>query len=93
MVSRAIGTTPLLLIGGGIWLRGHRIAILPAGYRDPRTPSVKLPSPLQLSYLSEGSLTEFTLPTSRDGTRFLICDEGGFPLVVDVSQLITGLSL
>jgi hypothetical protein len=86
MVSRITGPAPLLLSGGGIWLRGHRIAILPAGYHDPNLCSLKL-----LSWLGppRDELMEFTLPTSRDGMRFLVCDEEDSPVVVDVSDLIT----
>jgi hypothetical protein len=89
MVSRATGAVPLLPSQGGIWLRGHKIAIIPAGYRDPNSCSDKLPSPPRTFSWFGDSLTEFTLPTSRDGTRFLVCDEEGIPIIVDVSRLIT----
>ena len=38
---------------------------------------------------SNESLTDFTLPISRDGTRFLICDKVGFPVVVDISGVVS----
>ena len=85
MISRITGMAPMLLSRGGIWLRGRGIVIISSQYRDPKSCSVKLP--FQSSRFFE-SIIDLTFPTSRDGMRFLICDEEGSPLVIDVSRLI-----
>jgi hypothetical protein len=85
IVSRATGTAPVLGSRGNVWFRGHKISTIPASYRDPTSCSVTLPSksPNGLEWLAD-----FTFPISWDGTRFLICDERGLPVVVDLSGLV-----
>ena len=84
--SRAAGMVPLLASSGYIWFGGHFILMNPDGYRYPKSCLVRLPSVRSPS--SRGTLADIALPTSRDGTRFLICDHRGFPLVVDISGVI-----
>ena len=90
MISQAAGTVPLLSTWGGIWFRGHVIFVIPTGYHDPKSCSARLPSPRQIIDSTEASFRDVVLPASRDGTRILVCDEEGFPVVVDISGVVTG---
>jgi hypothetical protein len=74
---------------GGIWFGGHEILVIPDNYRDPKSCSVELPCEDPESGSGDPDrLTDFVLPRSRDGTRFLICDEESFPVIVDISGVL-----
>jgi len=86
-VSRAAGAVPQLSVRGGIWFGGHEVLVIPNNYRDPKSCSIKLPCEHR-GFRDPDSLTDFVLPRSRDGTRFLICDEESFPVIVDISGVL-----
>jgi hypothetical protein len=90
MVSRAIGTVPLLSSNGDIWLKGHKILAIPDHCRNPKSCLINLPS-WSPTTRSRDSLTDIALPIARDGMRFLICDEKGFPVVVDISKIAANI--
>jgi len=87
-ISSATGTALMVDSRGSVWFRGHKILTIPARYRDPTALAIKV-LPRSSGLFDEEFLADFTLPISRDGTRFLICDEGGFPAVVDISGLFS----
>ena len=87
-VSRAAGAVPQLSARGGIWFGGEEILVIPDNYRDPKSCSIKLPRHKPFSQDDPDHLTDFVLPRSRDGTRFLICDEESFPVIVDISGVL-----
>jgi hypothetical protein len=90
-ISHAAGRTPQLDSLSGIWYRGHKILTIPAHYRDPNYVSAELQPLLgyRIPAIPRGVCRmDVVLPTSRDGTRFLICDEKGYPVVVDMSEVI-----
>jgi hypothetical protein len=91
-VSWAAGTVPLLSLSGNIWFGGRMILGIPAGYRYPKSCSIMLPTPQITMPSDELLLADVALPTSRDGTRFLICDAEGLPVIVDISEVIDDIA-
>ena len=90
-VSHAAGRTPQLGSLSDIWYKGRKIMTIPARYHDPNSVSAELhPQSGPPARAVLGSRTDVVLPTSRDGTRFLISDEEGYPVVVDMSEIIRG---
>ena len=87
-VSSVTGAALVVGSRGGVWFRGYKTLTIPAGYCDPTARSIKVSSPSSAAF-NEESLADFTLPISCDSTRFLLCDEGGFPAVVDISGLVS----
>ena len=76
-LSLAAVAVPVLDPRGRVWFRGHEIMIIPHGYRHCVSraalgPGLEAP-------------THFSLPTSQDGTRFLLHDKEACPVVVDIS--------
>jgi len=94
IISHVARRTPQLDSFGGIWYRGRKILTIPARYRNPNSVLAELQFQSESDILvvlgGAGSRTDVVLPTSRDGTRFLICDEEGYPVVVDMSEVIRG---
>jgi hypothetical protein len=90
-ISSAVGAAPVVGSQGGVWFRGHKILTIPTGYSDPTARSIEVP-PISLANVTgtfnKESLADLTLPISRDGTQFIVCDEEGFPAVVDISGLV-----
>jgi hypothetical protein len=87
-ISRFARAVPLRDSNGNIWLRGRRILTIPAVYCDPKSCSSELLPCARIPGVKPDFLMDFTLSTSRDGTRFLICDKEGSPVVVDMSGVI-----
>ena len=88
IVSQAAGI-PLLSSWGDVWFRGHRIMMVPASFCDPTLCLTRLPPPRQSIPFDEAPFADFSLPVFKDGTRFLVCDEEGFPVVVDISGIVS----
>lgn len=91
-VSQAAVTVPHLSLHGHIWFKDHEILIIPTGYRDPISCSTEVLYTRDSLWLTpQDCLPDSTLPTSRDGTRFLVCDEGGFPVIIDISGVTSSV--
>jgi len=97
-ISSATGAAPVVGSQRGVWFRGHKILTIPAGYCDPTARSIDSIEVSRKAGISLANVTgavnkesvaDFTLPISRDGTKFLICDTEGFPAVVDISGLVS----
>ena len=82
-LSLAAAAVPAMDSQNRVWLRGHEITTIPHGYRISRWHSAA-PVPRRLE-----APVNFSLPTSKDGTRFLIRDEGGCSMLVDISGVIS----
>ena len=81
-LSLAAAAAPVLGSWNSVWFRGHLITTIPDAYCISKWRSVKLESPRL-----EGP-ANFSLPTSLNGTRFLLHDEESC-LLVDISGVIS----
>ena len=81
-ISLAAAAVPVLGSEGNIWFRGHVITTIPESYCNTKWRAAEL--------ASQGleAPANFFLPTSKDGTRFLLYDEERFPVLVDISGVI-----
>ena len=78
-LSLAAAAVPVLDPRRRVWFRGREIVIIPDTYRN----SIKLAS----GFLEPSSSYSFL--TSKDGTRFLLFDKECYPVLVDISGVIT----
>ena len=81
-LSLVAAATPVLSSWNSVWFRGHLITPIPDAYCISKWRSVKLESPRL-----EGP-ANFSLPTSLNGTRFLLHDKESC-LLVDISGVIS----
>ena len=79
-LSLAAAAVPVLDSRNNLWFRGHEITTIPEGYCNSKWRSVE-----QASRRLEAP---FSLPTSQDGTRFLLHDNESC-LLVDISRVIS----
>jgi len=86
-LSLATIAAPVLDSRNRVWFRGHEITIIPHDYRISKWPSGEAAS--GPGGLRENVLAIFSLPTSQDGTRFLLHDKEHFPVLVDISGVIS----
>ena len=82
ILSFAAATAPVLGLRMIVWFRGHKITIIPDNYRIPEW------RPAYRDWYREGAPANFSLPTSQDGTRFLLRDGEGFLVLVDISGVL-----
>ena len=80
MLSIAAAAAPVLGSRNNVWFRGHEITTIPDGYYISKWRSVELEYP--------DAPAHFSLPASRDGTRFLLLDKSSCPVLVDISGVI-----
>ena len=73
-VSLAAAAAPVLSSGRMVWFRGRKILVIPRDYWNSIT----------LATISDSSFL-----TSKDGTRFLLFDKERFPVLVDISGVIS----
>ena len=85
-LSLVAAAAPVLGLFGRVWFRGCNIMIIPDSWNS-KWRSVE-PEPLFDPFWE--SPQNFSFPTSKDGTRFLLYDNEGFPVLVDISRLISG---
>ena len=81
-LSLAVAAVPVLSPWGRVWFRGREIMIIPYDYWNPITPARTGPPSL-------GSFSDSSFLTSKNGTRFLLYDKERFPVVVDISEVIS----
>ena len=86
-LSLAAAAVPVLDSRNFVWFRGHKITIIPADYCISKWPSVEAAS--GPGGFGEGAPASFSLPTSQDGTRFLLHDRENCPVLVDISGVIS----
>ena len=86
IISLAAAAVPVLGSENNLWFRGRLITTIPEGYCNSKCRSDKL-----VSWPKE-TLVNFSLPTSQDGTRFLLYDKEGCPVLVDISRVISAIA-
>ena len=81
-LSLAAAAVPVLGLRRMVWFRGRRVMVIPDDYWNSITPAptgpLSLESPPDSSFL-----------TSKNGTRFLLYDNEGCPVLVDISEVIS----
>ena len=87
-LSLAAAAAPILGSQNGVWFRGHAIITIPSGYRISKWHSIPR-APRRSARRRLDMPANISLPTSKDGTRFLICDEEGCPVLIDISGVIS----
>ena len=75
-LSLAAAAVPVLDSRRRIWFRGREIMIIPDTYWNSIPPFWESPS-------------YYSFLTSKDGTRFLLFDKECFPVLVDISRIIS----
>ena len=86
-LSLAAAAVPVLDSWKFVWFRGHKITIIPADYCISKWPSVEAAS--GPGGFRGGAPASFSLPTSQDGTRFLLHDKENCLVLVDISGVIS----
>ena len=86
-ISLAVAAAPVLDSRNTVWFRGHKITIIPEDYCISKWHPVGLAS--QEWDPRQDPPVNFSLPTSQDGTRFLLHDKENCPLLVDISGVIS----
>ena len=82
-LSFAVAAAPILDSWRRVWFRGREIMIIPVTYWNSIKPA---PGPTPLS---QGSPSDSSFLTSKDGTRFLLYDKECYPVLVDISGIIS----
>ena len=82
-LSLAAAAAPVLSLQRMVWFRGRKIMAIPADYWNSITPAPISPPPFWESPSDSSFLT------SKDGTRFLLFDKERFPVLVDISGVIS----
>ena len=80
-ISLAAAAAPVLDSQNIVWFRGHKITIIPHDYCISRWHSIGL-----RDRVAPEAPANLSLPTSQDGTRFLLYDNENCPVVVDISE-------
>ena len=83
-LSLAAAAVPVLDSGNFVWFRGHKITIIPDDCCISKWHLVGLASQGR-----PDAPADFSLPTSHDGTRFLLHDKEYCPVLVDISGVIS----
>ena len=82
-LSLAAAAAPVLDLRRIVWFKGHKIMTIPDDYRIPEW------RPTHRDWYREDAPANFSLPTSQDGTRFLLRDNEGSLVLVDISGVIS----
>ena len=82
-LSLAAAAAPVLDLRRIVWFRGHKIMIIPDDYRIPGW------RPIYRHWYREDAPANFSLPTSQDGTRFLLLNRESFLVLVDMSGVLS----
>ena len=81
-LSLAAAAAPVLDSWRRVWFRGREIMIVPDNYWNSIEPAPRSTPP------SWGSPPGSVFLASKDGTRFLLYDKEGFPVLVDMSTVV-----
>ena len=80
-LSLAAAAVPVLSLQRMVWFRGREIMIIPDAHWNSIMPAPR--------FGRRTSPSDFSFLTSKDGTRFLLYDDEGCPVLVDISGVIS----